>query len=244
MSPGYRRSVDEAVGEVALAYAAERFPLAELVVVAGSAAAVRRPRSDVDLLVIGPAAMFPGDAGEAARTDRFRGELVEVFASTPEAFRQHQEAGARRFRPVSGQLLADGVAVLDRHRHDDLIGWNRALLAAGPAPSAVELAQRRYSVTSTLDDLLDADDPDERAVLAWTLFERLGEFVLLANGRWLGAGRWLLRRLREWDPAFTDGLGRALLVQDVEALEALALTALAPHGGRLMEGHIRGRAPE
>jgi predicted nucleotidyltransferase len=211
--------VDDAVREVAVAYAAERFPLAELVVVAGSSADVRRPRSDIDLLVIGPAAMFPGSAIEDARTERFRGELFEVFASTPEAFREHQVAGVRRFRPVSGQLLADGVVVLDRHRHDDLVAWNRALLDAGPAPSAVELAERRYSVTNTLDDLLDADDPIEAAVLAWTLFERLAELLLLANGRWLGSGRWLLRRLRQWDRSFADELGRALAERDVEARE-------------------------
>lgn len=230
--------------EVALAYAAERFPRAELVVVAGSAAGARRPRSDIDLLVIGPEAMLPGDAVEAALTERFQGELLEVFACTPAAFREHQEAGARRFRPLSGQLLADGVVVLDLHRNDELVAWNRALLAAGPAPTPVELAQRRYSVTNTLDDLLDADDRIERAVLAWTLFERLSEFLLLANGRWIGAGRWLLRRLREWDAAFADDLGAALLGPDVGALERLTLDALAPHGGRLMEGHVRGRAPE
>lgn len=229
--------------EVALAFAAERFPLAELVVVAGSSAAVRRPRSDIDLLVIGPDAMFPGDAIEAAWTERFRGELFEVFGSTPEAFRRHQIAGVRRFRPVSGQLLADGVAVLDLQRHDDLIAWNRALLDAGPAPTAVELAERRYSVTNTLDDLLDAVDPIETAVLAWTLFQRLAEFLLLADGRWIGAGRWLLRRLREWDPALADELGRAVVERDVAELERLTLVALAPRGGRLMEGHVRGRAP-
>lgn len=232
--------MEDAVREVALAYAVERFPLAELVVVAGSSAVVRRPLSDIDLLVIGPPAMFPGDAVESARTERFRGELFEVFAATPEAFRRHQVNGVRRFRPVSGQLLADGVPVLDRHRHDDLVAWNRALLDAGPDPSAAELAQRRYSVTNTLDDLLDAEDPIESAVLAWTLFERLGEFLLLANGRWLGAGRWLLRRLREWDVAFADELGRALIAKDVASLERLTLSALGPFGGRLMEGHVRG----
>lgn len=226
--------------EAALAYAAERYPLAELVVVAGSAAGVRRPRSDIDLLVIGPAAMFPGEVIEAAHTDVRDGELFEVFASTPEAFRAHQVAGVQRFRPVSGQLLADGVAVLDLGVHDDLVAWNRALLDEGPHPSAAELAQRRYAVTNTLDDLLDAEDPAEVAVLAAFLFERLAELLLLANGRWIGSGRWLLRRLREWEPSFATALGTALAARDVPSLERLTLDALAPLGGRLLEGYVRG----
>lgn len=232
--------MEDVVRRAALAYAADKFPLAELVVVAGSSAGVRRPLSDIDLLVLGPSAMFPGDAIEAAWTERSGGDLFEVFASTPEAFRRHQVDGVRRFRPVSGQMLADGLAVLDLHRHDDLVAWNRALLDAGPRPSAADLDQRRYAVTSTLDDLRDTEDPLETAVLAWTLFEQLAEFLLLADGRWLGAGRWLLRRLREWNAVIADELGRAVVAQDVVALHRLTLMALAPHGGRLMEGFRRG----
>ena len=185
--------------------------------------------------------MFPGGASEAAHTDRFRGELFEVFAATPETFRSHARAGAERFRPVSPQMLVDGVIILDHGLHDELVEWTRTLIAAGPHPSAAELAQRRYSVTTTLDDLLDSEDRIEQAVLAATLFERLGEFLLLANGRWIGSGRWLLRRLRQWDYDFADELGVALAARDVAALEHLTLASLEPYGGRLMDGHVHGQ---
>ncbi len=95
-------------------------------------------------------------------------------------------------------------------------------------------------MTTTLDDLLDARDPAERAVLAGTLFQRLSEFLLLVNGRWIGSGRWLLRRLAQWDQPFAEELGSALAVTDVPALENLTLAALQPHGGRLLEGHRHG----
>lgn len=184
--------------------------------------------------------MFPGGRLEAAHTDEVDGDVFEVFACTPDAFREHGVAGVRRFRPVSGQMLADGVVVLNDGRHDDLIAWNESMLAAGPRPTPAELAQHRYSVTCTLDDLLDAADPVERTVLAATLFERLGEFLLLANGRWIGAGRWLLRRLRDWNPAFADELGAAFADRDVVLLERITLAALEPYGGRLLAGHVRG----
>ena len=231
--------MDEAVGRAALAYALEHYPDADLVAVGGSAARTRRPRSDIDLLIVGPARMFQPGADEAAHTDLWRGDLFEVFASTPEAFRRHQEAGIARFRPVSGFLLVDGVVVLDRGRSDALIAWTRQVLGAGPTPSAKELAQRRYSVTNALDDLLDATDPAEIAVLAGALFERLAEFLLLANGRWIASGRHLLGRLRDLDPTFAAALGSALAARDVAQLERLTLEGLDPFGGRLMAGHVR-----
>lgn len=232
--------MDDAVRNAAILYTEEFYPQAELVIVAGSSAGARRERSDIDLLVIGPSEMFPDGEFEASHTDRVRGELFEVFASTPDRFRDHARNGVRRFRPVSSQMLVDGVTLLDLGRNDELVSWTRSLVAAGPSPSGAELAQRRYSVTTTLDDLLDARDPAERAVLAGTLFQRLSEFLLLVNGRWIGSGRWLLRRLAQWDQPFAEELGSALAVTDVPALENLTLAALQPHGGRLLEGHRHG----
>lgn len=131
------------------------------------------------------------------------------------------------------------MVVLDTGRHDDLIAWTRDLLAAGPIPSDTELAERRYAVTNAVDDLLDAADPAEIAVLAAFLFVRLAEFVLLANGRWIASGRHLLLRLQDLDQAFGTALGSALADRDVAALERLTLDALKPFGGRLMAGHVR-----
>lgn len=232
------RVVNPDVGALAVEYAAEHYPLADLIVVGGSAARTRRPGSDIDLLVVGPAAMFAVGADEAAYTHRWSGELFEVFAATPAAFRRHQAAGVARYRPVSGFLLTDGVVVVDRGVSDTLIAETRTMLAAGPAPTPAELAQRRYAVTTTLDDLLDAADSAEVAVLAGLLFQRLAEFLLLASGQWMASGRWLLIRLRELDAEFADALGAALVARDRTALEALTLQALTPYGGRLMDGHV------
>lgn len=231
--------MDEAVRTAALRYAEAHYPGAELVVVAGSAAGERRPRSDIDLLVIGPASMFPGDDVSASHTDLWEGELFEVFAATPGEYRRRVLAAAARFRPVTGHMLVEGVVVLDRGRHDALVAETTALVEAGPLPSTAELDQRRYGVSSTLDDLLDARDPVEIAVLAGFLFQRLGEFTLLARGRWIGSGRWLLRRLEQHDPSFASALGAALAERDVAALHRLTTDALAPFGGRLQEGHRR-----
>lgn len=160
------------------------------------------------------------------------------FASTSAAFRRHQLAGVARLRPVSGFLLIEGEAVVDRG-DDGLRAWTRDLLDAGPDVPASELDARRYSVTNTLDDLLDAVDDAEAAVLAGLLLTRLAELVLLANRRWLASGRWLLRRLADVDPVLAEGLGSALVRQDRAALERLALSALEPLGGRLLEGYAR-----
>lgn len=55
--------MDSEVGSVAAAYVAEHYPLADLGVVGGSAANTRRSRSDIDLLVIGPARAVHANRG-------------------------------------------------------------------------------------------------------------------------------------------------------------------------------------
>lgn len=231
--------VKEAVRAAAVRFIDRRYPAAELVVVGGSAAGVRRPRSDIDLLVIGPGSMFAGGHVSAAHTDLADGELIETFAATPEEYRRRVLLAAARYRPVTGHMLIEGEVVRDVGALDGLVAEVRSLLEAGPSPTDAELTQRRYDVSAALDDLLDAVGPAETAVLAAWLFQRLGEFVLLSRGRWIGSGRWLLRRLEQLDAPLALALGAALAERDVAALERLTLGALEPFGGPLQAGHVR-----
>jgi hypothetical protein len=72
-----------------------------------------------------------------------------------------------------------------------------AFLAAGPPPLGdAELARRRYVLTDAVDDLMGARDGDERAVVAAQVLVAVAELALIVDGCWLGAGKWLLRKLR------------------------------------------------
>jgi hypothetical protein len=107
------------------------------------------------------------------------------------------------------------------------------ILADGPGRvSREQLDWLRYGLTDGLDDLRHATDPGERAVIAAGLWTGTAEVALSLAGRWVSTGKWLLRELREYDPAFAD---RWLAAQADPA--ALAAEVLRDAGGPLFDGY-------
>lgn len=225
--------------EIAERFVAAHFPASSIAVVAGSTArGTRTASSDVDLLVIGDAVFDDGRSSLAAGFD-FEGEFFEVFAYTPAGFVEWAERGLAQYRPVIVQMLVEGVelrggAELASFR----AGWS-PVLGAGPVVDAHELDLRRYMITDLLDDLRDARDPLEQRVLAALLFERTAELMLLSEGRWIGAGKYLPRRLRELSPARTDALAEPLLHGDLVAFGVRVERELNAAGGRVQAGFVR-----
>jgi hypothetical protein len=98
---------------------------------------------------------------------------------------------------------------------------------------------RRYLVSALLDDVSDAKDAGERCILLADAFTSLAELLLLAHGCWLGSGKWLMRRLREWDEGVAQRLSTALVTGDVPSFVQHADELLVPLGGRLQAGLVR-----
>ncbi|WP_156760933.1 nucleotidyltransferase domain-containing protein [Microbacterium karelineae] len=220
-------------------FVAERFPRAQIAIVAGSTArGTRTATSDIDLLLIG-ADMFDAETNSLAATYAHAGEVFEVFAYTPEAFGEWAASGVARFRPTIVDMLVNGSAVHDDGSLAAVRDRWRQVLDAGADPSPAQLAMRRYVVTDVLDDLADATDPLEAHVLMHTLFREVSELALLANRRWIGAGKHLPRRLRDWDPARASALADPYLSGDRAAFLAAAARELEAAGGRLQAGHVR-----
>ena len=113
------------------------------------------------------------------------------------------------------------------------------MLDAGPSLSAQESAFRRYVLTDVLDDLGDATDPLEQRVEASILFERIAELILLTEGQWIGAGKWLPRRLRELSLERADRLTSPLLENDYTTFAARVSAELERAGGRVQAGFVR-----
>lgn len=226
------------------------FRHAGVAAVAGSTGRGTRTRSsDIDLLLIGDdvfrdsVAEAMGD-GAHARTSfaggiDFEGEFFEVFAYTFEGYAEWAGRGVDQFRPAIVHMLVEGVPV----RGDDALRQLRAqwsaVLADGPRPDAHELEFRRYMLTDQLDDLRDAEDPLERTVIAGLLFERTAELMLLTDGRWIGAGKYLPRRLREMSERRTEALATPLLNRDFEAFADRVEHELETAGGRVQAGFVR-----
>lgn len=220
-------------------FLAQEFPTAEIAVVAGSTArGTRTASSDIDLLVIGDE-LFTGDDTSLAATYSFEREIFEVFAYTHDGYAEWARSGMRQHRPVIVHMLVEGQEVRGGDALAALRGRWSARLAEGPIVSEHELAMRRYTITDLLDDLRDAVDELERNVVAWSLFQNVAELMLLSDQRWIGAGKYLPRRLREMSPGRADKLASPLLRGDFEAFARCVDEELDRAGGRVQAGFVR-----
>jgi len=203
-----------------------RFPDATWAVLTGSVLGPHRTAgSDLDIVVL-----REGEPGYRESL-RFRGWPVELFVHTPARLAAFLERERAARKPSTHRMLARGVPVAGDP--GDLMARCARVLADGPGP--LDRAERdglRYGLTDLLDDYTHAADPGERAVVAAALWSESARAALAFSGRWVSNGKWLLRELREFDPALA---GRWLAARDDPA--AFAAEALALGGGPLFEGY-------
>ncbi|MFJ2542068.1 nucleotidyltransferase domain-containing protein [Microbacterium sp. NPDC087589] len=225
---------------VAERFVAARYPRADIAIVAGSMArGDRTSTSDIDLLLLGDDLFDVDGQTSEASTHDFDGEIFEVFAYTSTGFDEWAARGIAQHRPVTVHMLVDGIAIRDDGRLASARQHWRSVLDAGPSLSANESAFRRYVITDVLDDLEDATGPVEQHVEASILFERIAELMLLTEGRWIGAGKWLPRRLRELSVDRADRLTNPLLENDYTTFAARVSAELERAGGRVQAGFVR-----
>ncbi|SEM42854.1 nucleotidyltransferase domain-containing protein [Streptacidiphilus jiangxiensis] len=227
------------------ALVAERFSALRAAFVAGSVLTGHRtPTSDLDIVVLlaGPPAPYRENL-------RHQGWPAELFVQTEADWHRFADQEAAEGRSPLLHMCAEGQLLAD---HDGLGATlqtlSRQRLAAGPPPTPVlELDRRRYEITDGLDDLRGSADHAERVYLAAQLLHKASELALRADGRWLGGGKWLSRRLAAADPGLHDRLvaGLAGIAADAPgstaAMAAAVDDALARAGGRLWEGYGLGR---
>ncbi|WP_237710734.1 nucleotidyltransferase domain-containing protein [Saccharopolyspora spinosa] len=223
-------------------FVAARFPEALAAFLGGSAGtALRTPTSDLDVVVVldGPPAPF-------RETLDHEGWLVEVFAHTRESFAAFVEREIAARRSPLLHMCGHGEVLLDRDGTGQRMGDDsRARLRAGPAPLSVEeLENHRYLISDLLDDLTGCQDPDELVFIANRLLTAVAELVLLLRCRWLGNGKWLLRRLRETEletcESLVSGYRHLVTRGDATTFCHVAETVINRAGGRLMQGYRRG----
>jgi predicted nucleotidyltransferase len=215
-----------------------RFPAARLSLLAGSTArGTATATSDLDIVVL-----LDGSPAPYRETIRLDGRLVELFVHTVESTRLCWVREAAERRNTLADMCAHGITLTGAGHAAALRAEATAFLAAGaPALTPAELARRRYALTDGLDDLADATDPDERDAVAGIVLIATAELALLLDRRWLGRGKWLVRRLRAHDRPLADRLlaahRRAVAEGDATALTAAADDVLSRVGGRLTAGY-------
>ncbi|MBU2664978.1 nucleotidyltransferase domain-containing protein [Actinoplanes bogorensis] len=185
----------------------------------------RTAGSDLDIVVL-----IDAEPGYRASL-RYRGWPVELFVHTRERLEGFMASELAARKPSTHRMLAHGAAL-----RGDPSAWitrGAEVLAAGPGPlSPAESERLRYGLTDLLDDYAHVVDPGERTVIAATLWTETAQAALLAAGRWMSGGKWLLRELRDLDPALAE---RWLAARDAPA--ALATEVLDRAGGPLFDGY-------
>jgi predicted nucleotidyltransferase len=236
MTQGSQEQRPEAL-EAAGLIVEERFPDAELAVLTGSVARGRATAtSDLDIVVV-----LDGPPAPYRETLRAHGWLVELFVESREALTQFYADERAAGRCTLAHMVAYGV-VLAGPADGDLQRAARGWVAAGPPPlTTAELDRRRYTLTSELDDLRDATDPDERDAIAAQVAQTTADLALRSAGRWAGTGKWLFRRLAEFDEGLARDVAQARRAAigraDVDPLCAVAGRVLDGCGGPLAEGY-------
>ena len=227
--------------ETARALVRERFPGAEQAWLGGSATTEQATRtSDLDVTVL------LADAEVRRESLTYDGWPVELFVHTAASVEHFVAEDLQRRRPTMARLVARGVPLLG----DGGAACRRycqEVLEAGPPPvAAADLELRRYGLSDLLDDLAGAAHDEEATAIAVEVWRQTGELALVADGAWLGTGKWLVRELRALDErrgshlttALDLGLHRAV-AGERGSLTAVAEEVLAPLGGRLWAGFRR-----
>jgi hypothetical protein len=225
--------------EAAARIADERYPDADLVILAGSVTTGRAtPTSDLDLVVVSIA------DDEAPFRESFvaLGWPVEAFVHTPDSLRGFMRKGVAERERSMPRMVSTGWVIRDRA---DLAAGLRdeaqAMISAGPPPHDDQtLAFLRYHVTDLLDDLRGDPDGEESRFVADDLVRGTAELFFAMAGAWTGGGKWLLRELREADPGFADDVVAALRAHgggDAGPLITLVERVLAAGGGPLFDGY-------
>jgi hypothetical protein len=211
---------------VAAELVTERFPRARWAMLTGSVLGPHRTAgSDLDIVVL-----QDDDAGYRESL-RHRGWPTELFVHTPHQLARYLERELAARKPSTHRMLATGVPLLGDP--GDLPARCARVLADGPPPlTDAERERVRYGLTDLMDDLTHAVDPGERLVIASVLWTEAARAALAFAGRWLSGGKWLLRELRELDPALA---GDWLAARDDPA--PFAGRVLAPVGGPLFDGY-------
>ncbi|AXF56752.1 nucleotidyltransferase domain-containing protein [Salicibibacter kimchii] len=100
--------------------------------------------------------------------------------------------------------------------------------------------EMRFMITDLLGDLNDSTCDKEKIFVAYKLFALVSEFVLRANGYWIGQGKWMYRSLLHFDPDFCDRylefFRHFMKTGEYKPFYTLIEEVLEQHGGRLFAG--------
>lgn len=171
---------------------------------------------------------------------------VELFAHNLVSYKEFFISDYKRARPSMPRMVAEGIVLKDQGIIKSIKTEANQLLERGPeAWSQNIIDTKRYFISDALDDFIGCQNRTEELFIANTLAELVSEFVLRTNRQWIGASKWLVRSLKQYDPLLAEKFvygfdtyyrsgEKGLVIELVDQL-------LEPHGGRFFEGFTIGK---
>lgn len=193
-----------------------------------------KEHTDIDLVVVGPIEGAPKRESLV-----FDGWPLEIHVHTADSLWETATRDAIHRRASLPYVYVNGESLFDRDGSGGTLRSRlQELLDEGPPPvTDAELTVFRYRITDGISDLSDPRPLGEVLFSAARLVWALTEFVLAANGSWVGEGKAMHRNLVTVDADFADELAQAwaTVAEDPQPLIDLADRTLEPYGGRLFD---------
>jgi hypothetical protein len=228
--------------EAARKFVMEKFPNCDAALLAGSVVRGEyTSTSDLDIVVF--------DVNlEGAYRESFRmyGWPIEVFVHNKTSYHDFFKSDCERARPTLPRMVSEGLVLVDTGIVDLIKREAQELLDEGPALWTAETIElKRYMLTDALDDFLGSTNTAEDIFIANALAEAVHEFFLRTNGQWIGAAKWIVRALSQYDEVFAVEFVRVFELfyktGSKDGIIELTDKVLQPHGGRLFEGFSLGK---
>ncbi|GAA0610242.1 nucleotidyltransferase domain-containing protein [Virgibacillus siamensis] len=171
---------------------------------------------------------------------------IEVFAHNLKSYQHYFESDYKRARPSLPRMVSEGIILKGGGVIDSIKCEAKELLSKGPEKWSIEIINtKRYFITDTLDDFIGCNNRAEEIFIANTLAELVSEFVLRTNNKWIGASKWIIRSLRDYDVNFAEQFVEAfdIFYRSGAKNEVIKLVdeILHPYGGRLFDGFSLGK---
>ncbi|MBM7621132.1 hypothetical protein JOC95_003005 [Bacillus tianshenii] len=171
---------------------------------------------------------------------------IEVFVHRFISYKEFFKSDYERARPSMPRMVSEGIVLKDNGIMESIKKEAKDLLAKGPEKWSTETIEtKRYFISDALDDLIGSKNRAEEIFIASTLAELVSEFVLRTNDRWVGASKWIVRSLREFDmefaECFVDAFDDFYKTGNKNKIIQLVDGILESHGGRLFDGFSLGK---
>ncbi|MGM0750787.1 MAG: nucleotidyltransferase domain-containing protein [Bacillota bacterium] len=220
----------------------ENFPTCQAALLGGSVVrGEETSTSDLDIVIIDET--IPSEFRESTIS---HGWPIEVFVHNLKSIRDYFQSDCQRARPSLPRMVSEGISIVDHPIILTLKEEANKLLRDGPPKWTDQtIHMKRYFITDALDDFIGSTRRGEDIFIAGALGESLHEFVLRTNGRWIGASKWIVRSLKEYDQDFAEeyveAFERFYRIGNKQAIVRLVDSVLEPHGGRLFDGFTLGK---